>query len=165
MRTIHRWLVVGLVLPLLACEAGPTTPVPADVLGPFVVTADFNPQPEPPPAIFEFSMDGLLEGRWVGTFGNNGGTVIAETLTSEMNGETLHLSQEWTVPPEPIVPPEPVRLMGIINLTTGALVLNGLTDEGMPVHVRGHVMESGGGVFSIGGEAMFNPQPEPPPER
>lgn len=168
MRTIQGWAAVGLVLPLLACDAGPTTP--ADAPGPSAVTAYFNPQPEPPPGIFEFLMEGQLDGRWAGTLGERRGTVRAEHLMSEMKGETLHLSQEWTfvppepvVPPEPIFPPEPVRLMGIVNLATGALVLNGLTDDGVPVHVRGHVMENGGGAFSIGGEVMFNPQPEPPP--
>lgn len=165
MRTIHRWAVVALGLPLVACEAGPTTPEPADAPGPFVVTAYFNPQPEPPPAVFKLSMEGRLEGDWRGMLGVRGGEATAENLTSEMNGETLHLSQEWTfVLPEPVFPPEPVRLMGIVNRTTGELVLNGTTEEGVPVHVRGQVTETGGGLFSIGGEVMFNPQPEPPPE-
>jgi hypothetical protein len=59
-----------------------------------------------------------------------------------------------------------VSMTGIINLATGRLVLNGevgstTPDDGQPVHVRGQVVDGGGGI-SVGGEVMFNPQPEPP---
>lgn len=169
MGTIHRWTAVGLGLLLVACEPGPTAPAP-ELLPPLDATARFNPQPEPPPGIFEFELTGEIDGRWDGMFGARGGEVMVEPLAFEMNGQTLHLSQEWTfvppepvVPPDPIVPPEPIMLRGTVNLSTGRLVLNGATEDGVPVHVQGQVMPNGGGVFNIGGEVMFNPQPEPPP--
>jgi hypothetical protein len=40
-------------------------------------------------------------------------------------------------------------------------VLNGSTAAGERVHVQGVVILGGAGI-SVGGELMFNPQPEPP---
>jgi hypothetical protein len=90
-------------------------------------------------------------------------------------GKTLHLEQVWTLhPPDPIHPPEPVEpvqiaLSGILNLAKGSIVMNGDTDtggmeisKGTKVHVRGQFTDAGGGAISVGGELMFNPQPEPP---
>lgn len=38
-------------------------------------------------------------------------------------------------------------------------MLNGTAEEGVPVHVRGQVTETGGGLVSIRGEVMFNHHP------
>ena len=53
-------------------------------------------------------------------------------------------------------------LFGIVDLANGNLVLNGATADGQIVHVRGEVVGGGGGTISVGGDVMFNPQPEPP---
>ncbi len=53
-------------------------------------------------------------------------------------------------------------LFGIIDLRTGALVLNGATADGGILHVQGDGSVSEGGAISVGGDVMFNPQPEPP---
>ena len=55
-----------------------------------------------------------------------------------------------------------VTLRGTINLVTGRLVLNGRTADGDIVHVSGGIADGGSGGISIGGDVMFNPQPEPP---
>jgi hypothetical protein len=76
-------------------------------------------------------------------------------------GETLRLRQRWSF--EGAALPA-VQLDGILNLVTGRLVLNGRTGPGGAVHVHGMVAGSGGGL-SIGGDVMFNPQPDPPMPR
>lgn len=71
------------------------------------------------------------------------------------------MQQIWqVVPPEPVAP-IPIQLSGIINWTSDQVVLNGATAGGVRAHVRG-LATADAGVVSIGGELMFNPQPEPP---
>lgn len=142
--------------------------------------AFFNPQPEPPPKVYEFELVGDPDGNWRGDFpGFREGHIQVQTRSSTMRGKTIHVIQTWMiVPPEPIFPPEPVvpqdpivppepvlvSLKGMINLANGKVVLNGMSDElGVNVHVRGELMTLETGDISIGGELMFNPQPEPPP--
>lgn len=144
------------------------------------IEATFNPQPEPPPKVYEFEIAGNPDGDWTGDFPDfREGRIQVQTLSSFMRGNTVHVVQAWMlvppepifppepiVPPDPIVPPEPIQisLNGIINLANGNVVLNGMSDElGVNVHVRGQLMTVGSGDFSIVGELMFNPQPEPPP--
>jgi hypothetical protein len=136
----------------------------------------FNPQPEPQGQIFAFEVAGTVDGEWVGRFTDSVtgavGTLVVETVAMTRQGQTLHLVQRWTlIPPDPIFPPDPVHppdpvvpvtLEGILNLADGILVLNGTVEEGGPAHVRGQAVFGEGGVVSVGGELMFNPQPEPP---
>lgn len=141
--------------------------------------AEFNPQPDPPAKVFEFEIVGDPSDDWAGRFpGFREGNIQVQTLTSMQRGKTAHVVQTWmivppepifppepVVPPEPIVPPEPVQisLMGMINFANGKVVLNGMSDElGVNVHLRGQLMTLSSGDISIGGELMFNPQPEPP---
>lgn len=140
----------------------------------------FNPQPEPPPKVFEFELVGDPSGDWTGLFpASREGRIEIETLSSMIRGKTIHVVQTWIVvppepifppepivPPDPIVPPEPVRisLKGMINVANGKVVLNGMSEElGVNVHVRGQATTLSSGDIFIGGELMFNPQPEPPP--
>lgn len=142
--------------------------------------SNFNPQPEPPPKVFEIQIVGDPSGDWAGLFpGYREGRIEVETLSTTMRGKTVHAAQTWIVvppepifppepivPPDPIVPPEPVliSLKGMINLANGRVVLNGMSDElGVNVHFRGLATTLSSGDISIGGELMFNPQPEPPP--
>lgn len=157
---------------------GPSEPPPA---GADIVTY-FNPQPEPPGRLFRFTAVGQPDGEWGGRFGDAAlvSSLSVETHSYEAMGATVRLAQTWTLfPPDPVIPPDPIHppdpvfppdpiaplsitLGGILNLTTGELVLNGRTADGVPVHVRADVQLSSGGLSIPGGELMFNPQPEPP---
>ncbi|MDX1640677.1 MAG: hypothetical protein R3220_03205 [Balneolaceae bacterium] len=169
-------------LTIVSCESQTAVVNPLDIREAQIGEANFNPQPEPPPKVFEFEIVGDPSDDWTGNFPDfREGRIEVETLSSMMRGKTIHVVQSWVlvppepifppepiVPPDPIVPPEPVQisLMGIINLANGKVVLNGMSDElGVNVHVRGQAMTLGSGDISIGGEVMFNPQPEPPPGR
>lgn len=156
-------LLFVVVLATAACGQDATAPAgnPHEVeLG--SVAALFNPQPEPPAQIYDFMLDGTLlrmEGR---TLEEGGGALAVTGLESRTEGTVLHLVQRWEVyPPDPISPVDFV-VSGILNLETGLMVLNGRTEEGVPVHVIGTAELSSAGALSIGGELMFNPQPEPP---
>lgn len=134
-------------------------------------SAFFNPQPEPPARIFSFETTGDPDGDWRGRFDdtNLNGQISVETLSSMRRGKTLHLEQAWTLhPPEPVEPVQ-ITLKGILNLAKGSIVMNGDTEtdgmeisKGTKVHIRGQFTDTGGGAISVGGELMFNPQPEPP---
>lgn len=140
-------------------------------MNPDEIIAFFNPQPEPPAKIFRFETMGMPDGDWEGRFLNDhfNGRVVVETLSSVMRGKTLHLVQSWTLhPPDPIQPVQ-LTLKGIINHASHKIVMNGVTEEegmtvpaGTNVHLRGEFTADGSGALSIGGELMFNPQPEPP---
>ncbi|MFW6083930.1 MAG: hypothetical protein ACODAA_01840 [Gemmatimonadota bacterium] len=116
----------------------------------------------------------MIDGRWTGRLGERligyDSDLTVRTTVYEVAGQVVRLRQVWTfVPPEPIFPPDPivpvdVEFHGIANLVEGHLVLNGALDGGPQVHVRGNLVSAGGGAFSLGGEVMFNPQPEPPPQ-
>lgn len=158
----------------LGCESQTSIIDPLNIQEAQIGEANFNPQPEPPPKVFEFEIVGDPTGDWIGNFpGFREGRVEVETSSSMMRGRTIRVVQTWMIvppepifPPEPIVPPEPVliSLQGVINLANGNVVLNGMSDElGVNVHVRGQAMTLSSGDVSIGGELMFNPQPEPPP--
>lgn len=138
------------------------------------IEANFNPQPEPPPKVYEFEIFGDPDGDWTGDFSDfREERIRVITLSSIKQGNTIHVVQTWMiVPPEPIFPPEPIvslepvqiSLNGIINVANGNVVLNGMSEAlGVNVHVRGQAMTLESGNISIGGELMFNPQPEPPP--
>lgn len=133
----------------------------------------FNPQPEPPARAFEFEAQVRTGGEWTGQFQNSyyKGRFLVETGSSVKRGRTVHLVQAWTFypepvhPPEPVIPPTPMRpvtvvLKGIHNTVAGILVLNG-----KQAHVNAKFTSGGSGAVSIGGELMFNPQPEPPAVR
>jgi len=159
------WFFLALALILVM-----TLPVSPALAGAGLVFASqdadvlFNPQPEPPGQIFEFEAAGSVDGEWVGRFSDAAtgvvGALEVETLSSTRLGETLYLVQLWTLfPPDPAIP---VALEGSLNLTSGLLVLNGAEVEGPQAHVQGQVVFGEGGAISVGGELMFNPQPEPP---
>lgn len=166
--------LVGISLVACSDAAAPTAPGSHATPG---ATMNFNPQPEPPPQIFMLEAAGQVDGRWTGMFGSREGGFVAslsvENISADPAGEVIMLAQTWTffppepiVPPDPIVPPEPilpvtVELRGTLS-PNGRLVLNGTTDTGIQVHVQGNAMLTGG-TASVGGEVMFNPQPEPPP--
>ncbi len=134
----------------------------------------FNPQPEPPAQIFNFETLGLPDGDWEGRFHNDhlNGRVVVETLSSVMRGKTIHLVQSWTLhPPDPIQPMQ-ITLKGMLNSASGKVVMNGVAESngmmmaaGTNLHLRGEFTAAGSGALSIGGELMFNPQPEPPAVR
>lgn len=124
------------------------------------VGVQFNPQPEPPAQILMFQVSGDLFTRLEGRTGDDASLSISAIETTR-RGSVFAVRQSWEVhPPDPIEPFE-VQLTGIINTANGRVVLNGSTTTGIPAHVRGTADFSGSGV-SIGGELMFNPQPEPP---
>ena len=158
MRIASRFTPVLLCLTIAACsEAAPFEPVTLDPA--------FGIQPEPF-HVFRFEAAGRIDGRWAGTLGDPaagpGGTLAATMISSAQLGATMHLVQEWSlIPPDPIAPVT-VTLRGTINLVTGRLVLNGRTAHGDIVHVSGGIADGGSGGISIGGDVMFNPQPEPP---
>ena len=151
---------VGLVT--TSCEQRLTTPEAT-----MNASHAFNPQPEPPGRILSFSVQGRLTGGWRGRFtgaDGDGGALFIVVVDTRPAGKTQHLWQTWHfTPPDPVAPFD-AELSGIVNLKTGRLVLNG-TSQGAPVHVRGEVSSLAGGVVNIGGELMFNPQPEPPAQR
>jgi hypothetical protein len=170
MRTICCWTIAGTCLALAACDAGLAEPDVGAL--PTIVSAQFNPQPEPPGRILQFQAAGQLDGRLGGTLvdratGNRGSLTI-ETLSAKSLGNTLYLVQSWTLlPPDPVHPPDPVApitvsLKGLVDLATGKMVLNGATATGVNVLVRGRIVADRTGGISVGGELMFNPQPEPP---
>lgn len=182
----NKLLITFCVVPVIVlltgfgCESQTSIVEPLNITETEIGEANFNPQPEPPPKVYEFEIVGDPSGDWTGHFpGFREGRIEVELLSSMMRGKTVHVVQTWMivppepifppepiVPPDPIVPPEPVlaSLKGMINLANGNVVLNGRSDEpGVNVHVRGRLMILESGAFSIGGELMFNPQPEPPP--
>lgn len=159
--------VVGISLVACSDAAAPTAPGSHAAPG---ATMNFNPQPEPPAHVFMLEAAGQLDGRWTGTFGSRESGFVAslsvENISTEPLGEVVLLAQTWTFhPPDPIHPPDPVLpatvdLRGTLG-TNGRLVLNGTTDTGFQVHVQGNAIVTSG-TASVGGEVMFNPQPEPP---
>lgn len=169
MRTLRRWTMAGLVLALAACSDAPLLePEPLDIA--------FGIQPEPF-RTYPFEATGRIDGRWAGIIGDpamgESGDVMVDTQSSTTLGATVHLVQTWVlIPPDPIYPPDPIHppdpvvpvvatMHGVINTETGLIVLNGRSAEGIVVHVRGET-STNGGVISVGGNVMFNPQPEPP---
>lgn len=161
-------------LTVVGCDSQTSVTDPLNVRQNNIGAANFNPQPEPPPKVLEIEITGNPSGDWTGHFPDfREGRIQVQTMSSMRRGRELHVVQSWMIvppepifPPEPIVPPEPVHisLKGILNLASGNVVLNGMSDElGVNVHVRGQLTTLESGDISIGGELMFNPQPEPPP--
>jgi hypothetical protein len=161
-------LVVGSVA--AACDAAPTgvANAPLDAALSAGAGVMFNPQPDPPREIRSFVLQDVLidtpELRpWMGTWGvrDAGGPLsVDHLLPAVQRGQTLRLSQRWTLGGEGMGLPA-VQVDGILNLQSGRLVLNGRDGAGKPVHIQGW-MTTSGGVNSIAGEVMFNPQPDPP---
>lgn len=179
-RTIPCIVLTLLWLTGFGCESQTSIVDPLHIREAQIGEANFNPQPEPPPKVFEVELLGDPTGDWRGNFpGFREGRIQVQTLSSMERGRNIHVVQTWMVvppepifppepivPPDPIVPPEPVliSLKGIMNVANGNVVLNGMAEElGVHVHVRGQLMTLESGDISIGGELMFNPQPEPPP--
>jgi len=130
----------------------------------------FNPQPDPPKEIFRFLIDTpeLIDNPelrgWTGTFVNGDGVdgvlLVNHLLPAVQRGGVLHLRQTWTFTIGDTTLPA-VQLDGILNLNSSHLVLNGRDVTGNIVQVHG-MLTSAGGIGSIGGAVMFNPQPDPP---
>jgi hypothetical protein len=134
--------------------------------------------------VLSFQAEGLVDGRWNGRVVDPAtgaeGQLEVMTETAETRGETVRLVQTWVlIPPDPVFPPDPIRvaLVGILNLASGELVLSLYPPDPIHppdpvhppdpisphrVHVRGTATTGEGGVVSVIGELMFNPQPEPP---
>jgi hypothetical protein len=131
--------------------------------------AGCNPQPDPPPEMLAFSIDDpdLLAAvrPWEGSFSTRDGwwrgrLVVTQVLPAIREGVILRLFQQWeflsadtTLPA--VLPAACVE--GILNLSSGRLVLNESQGTLGAVHVQGWL---GGGV--LGGELLFNPEPDPP---
>lgn len=130
----------------------------------------FNPQPEPPADLLRVDLvgqpAGSLHGRYVAD-GRSGGVVV-ETAWSRRTATGEQLAQRWTIhPPDPIhardssVPPDPiiVDMTGHLDAATGRLVMSGQI-KGYDVTVV--AIAAKGGAGSVGGDVMFDPQPDPP---
>jgi hypothetical protein len=130
----------------------------------------FNPQPDPPREIRAFVLDDVLIDTpnlrpWTGLWGGRDpesqfGVVIENLPAPDQSGQTLRLIQRWDFGAEGAGLPA-VQVDGVLNLQSGRLVLNGRDGAGKPVHIQGW-MTTSGGINSIAGEVMFNPQPDPP---
>jgi hypothetical protein len=153
-----------------ACDAPVTSP---DTHSPAAnLVAQFNPQPDPPGRQLGIQLAGRFETGFSGRYaeGLRSGALTVETLSTAHRNGTVYLKQRWTIyppdpfnPVDPIHPPEPVRpvvmeLQG--SLVGNRLVLLGSTAGGR-AQLQANVVTGSGGM-SIGGELMFNPQPEPP---
>jgi hypothetical protein len=164
-------LLAGAVLVATGCADSPALLEPDQLQ--FSSSSDidalFNPQPDPY-RVLEFMIDTpelidnpeLLD--WRGTFGGRdglAGDLIVSMLPAVQRGEALHLRQSWQLVPSDGSTLPAIQLDGVLNLSTGDLVLNGVNGDGTRVHVRGFVATTGG-TTSIGGHLMFNPQPDPP---
>jgi hypothetical protein len=172
-----------LLLPTLlvfsaACQDHATPAAPAPVGAVHDIGIGLDRSVVPAVKVLRFELTGLVDGRWVGSWfdpetGAEGDIVVAP-VSFQQRGETIRLVQNWELyPPDPIIPPDPIRLelTGILNLASGRLALNlhppdpiHPPDPVIPhrVHVRGTATTSEGGLASVIGELMFNPQPEPP---
>jgi len=175
-----RRLCAPLVLvALVACESSGrlTAPQPIGAVAlsaapRTVANATFNPQPDPPARYYPFAVPGYLTqiaGRGALTVCGAQGTVDVRTVASERAGQFVRLTQTWSFLAPPCrgassgacIPAPTATLTGTMNVRTGALVLDGVSDRGVRVHVTA---QAGGptGPSGIAGEVMFNPQPDPP---
>jgi len=164
---------------LTACESSGrlTAPTPIGALSlsttpRAVANATFDPQPDPPARYYPFAMPSFLAqtaGRGAFTVCGAQGTVDVRTVSSVRAGQVVQLTQTWSFAASPCrgavrgecVPASSATLTGSMNVLTGALVLDGVSDHGVRVHVTAR---AGGptGPTGIAGEVMFNPQPDPP---
>lgn len=163
------FIILGTMGSLAACADLPT--VPAGESAPAFSQSEvmFNPQPDPPHELMTFTIDNpnLIpdERSWRGTLldaaGQPVGSILVIPVTPVVqDGQVLRLDQEWHLGGDEGTLAT-LRVAGQLNLSSGRLVLNGADADGRRVHVQGW-MSSGGA--SIGGELMFNPQPDPPLE-
>jgi hypothetical protein len=167
-------LLPALIIFGAACQDRPEPVVSGPVFGAPEVEARLSRLPLAREQPFPFEAQGRLDVRWHGTFvdpvSGAEGVLDVETNFFEPRGETVHLVQTWRLSlPELFqewTRDDPVRLAltGILNLRNGRLVLNGIVDDGeiSQAHVQGQAVVGEDGTFSLGGELMFNPQPEPP---
>lgn len=165
-RQLSLLLACGFLLAACA-DSTPLAPAASDLSPSHDVSVMFNPQPDPPKEILSFLIDTpeLFDGRpWQGVFGERatGGGIlnIEQLLPAVQLGETLRLRQRWTFTGDGVALPA-VQLEGLLNLRSGRLVLTGRGADGGLVQVQGWSTAGGG---AIGGELMFNPQPDPPKE-
>jgi hypothetical protein len=168
MKPNFRYLAV--MCPLLAAAActesiaAPEEPAEQIVEGRRLAPADqaqFNPQPEPPASMRVLLYGPLHDLRGDYRADRDAGRVSARTLSSVRRGDRLYVTQQWTLhPPEP-VRPMVVELTGVVDLASSTVLLTGRTAQGVGVTMRGEASFGGGGL-SIGGDVMFNPQPDPP---
>lgn len=154
-----------ILLPALSACADPPTAPESAALDPAGMAVDgsvgvlFNPQPEPPAQVLAFQVSGDLLTRMSGLLGV--ASLSIRALETHRRGSVFEVRQTWEVhPPDPIEPFE-IQLAGTINAANGSVELNGSTTDDVRAHVLGTADFSDTGI-SIGGELMFNPQPEPP---
>jgi hypothetical protein len=171
-------IVRSLLLPaaavwLTGC-ADVTAPAASNAAVQASAEAMFNPQPDPPLELLYFVVDnpnllvdprGGEAGRLLDDLGRDAGQIMVIAIEpARADGQTLHLRLRWEFITDgtslPAILPA-VQVAGILNLSSGLLVLNGVADDGRRVHVRG---KANGGPGALFGELMFNPQPDPPRE-
>ncbi len=129
-----------------------------------------NPQPVPPRELFRFrihtpeSIDNPNLREWTGRFsaadGREGLLAVANIRPAVQRGQTLHLRQRCILSVGGDRFPA-VQVDGTLNLRSGRLTLAGHNAAGARVQIRGQ-FTAGADGGSIGGDVMFNPQPDPP---
>ncbi|NBC03453.1 MAG: hypothetical protein GVY20_07075 [Bacteroidetes bacterium] len=96
------------------------------------------------------------------------GRIVTSTELYEKRRETVDVRQTWILhPPEPIKSVK-LHLSGTMNLNNNSVILTGrIASDGKyfkkntEAKIKGTFQRYQGGM-SMGGELMFNPQPEPP---
>jgi hypothetical protein len=160
-------LVLVLVSSLLANACRDSAPLTApEAIAPSLnAIAAFDPQPDPPFKL-AFVAVGPLDGRWAGSVDKAPRTqaLEIETLSSTRVGGISSLVQRWTIYPPSPTKPLSIGLKGTLDLRTGELVMTGATTDGTRVNEFAKGTLSSNGGLSIGGDVMFNPQPDPPRE-
>jgi hypothetical protein len=164
---------VGAALLVAACDGNVVAPEEsaAEVVDARRVAppddAQFNPQPEPPRWLHVL-LDGPLDDlRGAYRNGDLAGRLSVLTTSSVRRGDQLLVTQRWTIhTPDwtnlrSASPATTVELSGSIDLATSTVQLTGTTADGANLTLHG-VATLGRGGFSVGGDLMFNPQPDPP---
>jgi hypothetical protein len=160
-----------------ACDSAPTAVAPEMALHSSEAELQFNPQPDPPMPqdLFRFTIDNpeLIDNPnliddpnlrpWIGRFVDRigvEGVLTVEHLSLERTGETLQVRQAWTLALDGFAPTS-VVVQGTYVMDSGRFTLSGRTADGATVQI-GAWRHDSGGSSSLGGELMFNPQPDPP---
>lgn len=170
-----RLLTFGLFALLVfvaACDSdSPTLLAPGHAPDSPGVIGEFNPQPDPPKPQerYRYSIDNpeLIDnpdlrpwvGEIVGPHGDALGLTVQTLRPPVDRGGILELDQVWRWMDGDVE--RAVQVSGVLNLTNGQMVLNGGGPLVRGVHVRGSLIVLDG-TTTLGGELMFNPQPDPP---